>query len=266
MNIAFADLLTGLIADPTSVNFHIKEALQAHIPVGEIYLLHVSLFIADAIALITMTLLSFDRIIALVYPMKYHIGIEKWKENVVVVLIYPISILLVVPYFRVGFIRQLAVFTAINVSVAIISLVTTVAVYRNNSKKKIFRGNTFKDRDDSQTNQKTSEPESKKDLEDSINSASLIRMQNKVTRTFFIMVCLFIAMYLPACVTMLYMNTCGESCNCKAVHIMRDISYVIILASSAFRPLNFLLTLGQLRRYTVNFLLRKNTKKVFNIQ
>ena len=259
LNIAFADLMTGLIVDPTSMNYLIKEALQQHISLGEVYLLHLSLFITDAIALITMTLLSFDRIIALVYPLKYHRGMKNWKENMLVVLIYPLSILLVLPYIKIKFIGQLAVFTGTNVGVAIMSLAITTAVFKMNSKKENLKKNTSNvvaSTNVENSTKKLSEIPPEKLIN---NSTSRINMQNKVTKAFFIMICLFIAMYLPMCVTMLYMNTCGENCNCYAVHIMRDFSYTSILASSLFRPLNFLLTLGQLRRYTAHILSKRDT-------
>ena len=272
LNIAFADLLTGIIADPSSVNFHIKETLRETITLGDTYLKHLSLFITDAIALITMTLLSFDRIVALIYPIKYHNGMKKWKENMLVGMIYPTAILLAVPYFKINFIRQLAVFTTINISVAIISLIVTAVIFKRYNKERKYVQNTVStipmntNYNETSVTRSTSTVAIKpNNCKQSVNapkvSTSLAKVQNKVTKTFLIMVCLFIAMYLPTCVTMLYMNTCGESCDCKVVHVMRDISVLSILSSSVFRPLNFLLTIKQLRRSVVGICLRKLTEK-----
>ena len=71
-----------------------------------------------------------------------------------------------------------------------------------------------------------------------------VRIQKKTTRTFLIMLCVFVATYLPT--AMIFMNVC-TTCNCMAVHIMRDVSSISILSSSVFRPLNFILTLSHLR-------------------
>ena len=77
--------------------------------------------------------------------------------------------------------------------------------------------------------------------------SSITKTQKKATRTFFVLVCVFIIMYLPTGVTMLYMNTCRDSCDCFTVHVMRDISTLTILSSSLFRPLNFIFTLTHIK-------------------
>ena len=72
------------------------------------------------------------------------------------------------------------------------------------------------------------------------------RSQKKATRTFILMLLVFVLTYLPTAVTMVYMNACTE-CNCVVVHVMRNVSILSILSSSIFRPLNFILTLKHLR-------------------
>ena len=47
LNIAIADLLTGLISDPSSINFDIKEALEINISIIDAYVLHLSVFFAE---------------------------------------------------------------------------------------------------------------------------------------------------------------------------------------------------------------------------
>jgi len=130
LNIALADLLTGLISDPSAVSFHTKEALRLKLSLLEIYVMHISVFFTDAVALLTLSVLSIDRIIALVFPIKYYKGMKKRTENILVFMVWPIALLLVLPYFKLKFIRQLLVFSSINITVTILSLIVTTITYR----------------------------------------------------------------------------------------------------------------------------------------
>lgn len=131
LNIAFADLFTGLIASPASVNFHIKEAFfNEDVNYADALVLHLSVFITDAVALITMTLLCIDRMTALIFPIKYHKGIKGRTENIIVILTWPLGIIFVIPYFKLHFIKELAVFSAVNVTVAVSSMIITTVVYK----------------------------------------------------------------------------------------------------------------------------------------
>ena len=239
LNIAIADLLTGLISDPASMSFYIKEALSLKPESFEAYIHHVSLFFTDSVALLTLTILSIERNIALALPIKHRGGIKKRMETILLFSVWPLGILSVLPYFYVGFIRQLLIFSSINISITIISLVFTTLTYRNKLAKKrtallIQRSTTI-------------------DLEENIQKS---KVQHKATWTFIVLICVFVITYLPTTVTMLYMNFCTE-CNCIVVHVMRDISILFILSSSVFLPLNFLLTLRHLRASAVKQIFKK---------
>lgn len=57
LNIAFADLMTGLIVDPIAINFLTKEALKIPFSMAEIYADHLAIFFTDAVALIIMVVI-----------------------------------------------------------------------------------------------------------------------------------------------------------------------------------------------------------------
>ena len=237
------------------------------------------------------------------------------------------------PFFKIGFIRQLFVFSIINISVTVISLIVTIFLYRiklkpiaASAKVEKYQGkdniileigtsmeslsvqNPYKSK---LTFAQISDTEAKNDLIkntdlDNVSSMSMqfsdtntnqiftfdekpniepssftntpkttsktpqsvrknflstkqAHIQQKATRTFLIMLCVFVATYLPTAVTMIFMNIC-TTCNCLAVHIMRDVSIISILSSSVFRPLNFILTLKHLRE-TILQIFKKNKRQ-----
>lgn len=129
LNIAFADLLTGVVADPSAVSMLTKETLRRRIVKYEVIVFHVSLFYTDAVALLTLTLLSIDRIVAILCPIKHFKGVKKNTENVLVSSAWTGALILVLPYFKLNFIRQSLIFSTVNVAVAVLSLFITLVTY-----------------------------------------------------------------------------------------------------------------------------------------
>ncbi|XP_066921937.1 5-hydroxytryptamine receptor 2A-like [Clytia hemisphaerica] len=269
LNIAIADLLTGLIADPTAVNALTKEAMRETLTKFEVYIIHLSLFFTDAVALLTLSILSVDRIIAIMFPIKHHKGIKKSKKVLLVLSAWVFGVVLVLPYFKVNFIRQLLIFSTVNIVVTILSLIVTTLTYRHKLRPKQRGRNTTSKKQGNPIPLRSVKGNSNEVLsteglqaitpnpvlatttkKENNNNLKFIdkqtRSQQKATRTFILMLCVFIGTYFPTAVTMLYMNICTK-CNCLAVHVMRDISILSILSSSVFRPLNFILTLKHLR-------------------
>ena len=278
LNIAIVDLLTGLVVDPGTINFFVKEAMHLKMAQYEVYLAHLPAFLTDAIALSTLTLLSIDRIVAIISTVKHFQGMRKITCYILVASSWIFGACLVLSYFKIGYIRQLFVFTIINITVTVISLIVTMITYMiklkpTSSKYEIspFKDNLkIKNRSPMAkikpriTKTYDAEKENAPKLEKITNNTLQVpnvgtvqassnnlfskqaRIQKKATRAFLIMLCVFVATYLPTAVTMIFMNVC-TTCNCMAIHIMRDISLISILSSSVFRPLNFILTLKHLR-------------------
>lgn len=231
LNLAAADFMTGLIVCPSSVVVHLKEALFLPFSSQEIFLLHFSLFFADGVALIALTTLSLDRLICMVYPIRYFKGINKKYKFLFLALPWPLGGLLVLPYFKLLFIRQLAFYTAVNIVVAIISLFVTMIGSRyvldiQNSKK----NNHIQRHRNNDNNMRSNVQETSH------------RNQAKITKAFQRMILVFIIVYLPTAITMIYMNAC-QKCDCVVVHVMRDLSMVSLLSSSILRPIVFITSL-----------------------
>lgn len=291
LNIAVADFLTGCIVDCTGMVVMVKEALRLKIEHYETYLSHISLFYTDAVALLTLSILSVERIIALLYPIQHFRGINVKYEYLLVFIPWSTAWLVILPYFFYhDFISQLLVFSAVNIVLCSISLIANTITYRTknlkikttNSNIPVSENREYKG-SNSQGNQTKTEEErmykpslsmSKPSQHEepyeesklSVNCKSITEgksknitlqameiqnrqsteIQNKATRTFIYMLCVFVFTYIPTCITMILMNTCNE-CSCVFIHVMRDVSILFIQSSSILRPLNFILTLKHLR-------------------
>ena len=171
--------------------------------------------------------------------------------------VWPLGALLVMPYFYVKFIRQLLFFSLVNIGVTIIVLFLTLVIYR----KKLGTNTIAKVKET-----KSESPSYSMDIEgnkkqqlklEKVDSSRpndrMFAGQHKATRTFILMLFVFLITYVPTIVSILYINICTK-CNCVVVHAMRDVSFVFIWSSSVFRPLNFILTLKHLRNSVVRIL------------
>jgi len=133
INIAIADLLKGVFADTSALVWHVKESCG----IGESYkdidvpFVHVSLFITDGVALVSMAILSTERILALLSPMFY---VTKFTQILILMASWPLSVFILLPYTTVGFLVELIIFFACTNSIAVISLVLLTAIYRTKFK------------------------------------------------------------------------------------------------------------------------------------
>ena len=257
LNIAFADLLTGLVSDTVSISFHTKEGLGQPIQIGEIKLLHCGLFLINGASILTMSLLCVDRVLALLKPLKYRKGMKEWKLLVMLSSTWITSSLLIIPYFNMGYIKYLAVFSYTTVSITGISLVVAMVIYRKyfapfkstitppatpNTKQRYYK-NRKKDADSSNNGfeGETSNAESK------LIKSTVSLNEKRVNKSFIALLLVFLVTYLPACIMTAYMNLCQE-CNCMLIHALRDLTYLSILSSALLRPLNFVIRLRTLNK------------------
>ncbi|XP_066920513.1 uncharacterized protein [Clytia hemisphaerica] len=236
LTLAFADSLTGLLACPSSISNHLKESLDIPLSNLEIYLQHTTLLFTDAVALITLTFLSFDRLFCIIYPVKYFNGLSQRFHTFILILPWPLAAALVAPTYMIfKFIKQLVFFTAINISFAMMSLVGTMFATRYS----LYHRSNVHVSSDCNCNIKL--PRGKESI------ATLNKAQTTITTTFLRMIVVFIISYVPMAITVVYMNVC-EDCDCTLIHIMRDVSIISLLSSSALRPITFILNLKVLKR------------------
>ena len=254
LNICVADLLTSLISDTSSLSFHTKEGLSHHITKFEIVVLHCGLFVINGVSILTLALLCVDRVIALLKTTLYIEGMSAKRGDLLILLTWVCSCLLCTPYLFIGYIRYLTIFSGGTVTIAFVSLMVTALVYRHRLKPKKPLSQTALNQQE--TGYVARDGIHKARMSIDYKALSRLNSTERVTQSFVIMLIVFLITYLPATVMTLYINLC-KNCNCIAIHILRDLTYLSILSSALWRPLNFILRLKTLRNDIKSIFLNK---------
>ncbi|XP_057296854.1 uncharacterized protein LOC130625770 [Hydractinia symbiolongicarpus] len=295
LNITIADFLTAIVSDTVSVYGHVKEALHKAILQPDIYITHFGLFAINGVSILTMSLLCIDRIVALLKPLKYRKGLNVWQSSLMISSTWILSNLLVIPYFKIGYIRYLAIFSYFTVVITALSLVFAAMVYKRyfgssklpthsvtmevtkpdraaryypteekmenvDIKLDIYNSNgsipqnTTRDRQWKHKQMKYENPTGNStacvDLR-KLRASSL--SEQRVNKSFIILLVVFLVTYSPSVVMTAYMNLCRD-CNCMFIHTLRDVTYLSILSSALWRPLNFILRLKTINKEVRNIL------------
>ncbi|XP_065651460.1 uncharacterized protein LOC124818635 [Hydra vulgaris] len=254
LNSAIADLLIGTVADITSISFHFKEAMRIKIYPKDIKLLHLELFVLSNTSILSMALLCIDRIFALMKPIAYYRNsLSNRMSYLVLIATWVVSGLLVMPYFSVGYITYLGIFAFTTITIACVSLISVVYLYRtkfsvycnfNKACNVVYEANkensANKDQNSINVISISNIVESKKAKSETTKSKDLKQKtaEQKVNQSFIIMLMVFLLTYMPACCMTIYMNVCIE-CNCTVVQAFRDCVYLALLSGSLWRSLNF---------------------------
>ena len=277
LNVAFADLLTGLVSDSVSISFHLKELLRIPISLEEKIALHTTLFVINGASILNMVLLCIDRVAALKKPLLYRNGLVNWKCLLALASTWVLSSCLIGLYFKYGYIRYLAVFSTTTVAFACVSLFVTIGIFhihifnksskidfnlskdiKNNNIEKceqVSRVENLDNKEISINGLQSDSSSSKENVKTTSRRKKKSEIERSVNKSFIIMLIVFLVSYLPACVMIIYMNAC-EDCDCILVHILRDLTYLAILSSALLRPLNFIYRLK-----IVNITIKKLFKK-----
>ena len=282
--ITLSDSLKGLLAAPATVSFCIHELHHENSNQDlDGLILHLTLLIPDAAALVTMTYLSFDRLLPLYFPNKYVFGFRKKERKIVLWCIWPIAIIITIPYCLINYIKELLIYGGIAITVTLTSLILLiVSFHRKTVQKKAaenginldksIRSNltetknllsccskgsvkdglitklrsltSAEDTPADESFHKKERSASSTTMNSTVSQPRDESIERRITNTFMKMLLVFLATYLPIVFFILYMNISSIShVNCVVRHVMRDLTVIFILASSFFRGLNFLLTL-----------------------
>lgn len=124
VNLATADLIVGIITQPISAYFHIKEGLRYPTDPKELALVHMAYLIPCTASVLSLTSLAVERYLAVKKPNTYRTKVTNKRIIVTIVIIWLISFSLPNIYFHVGFTTYAFIFanSAVVLAVFIMSL------------------------------------------------------------------------------------------------------------------------------------------------
>jgi len=219
VNLAFADLVVGVLVLTISTYVHLLEAITNHpelpvLPVG-----HVSYFICCTASTLSLTAMAADRYIAVLYPVFYRNKINPRRALTASICVWSVSISLPLAlYFQVGFIKYAFIFanTAIAATLMIFFF-SYISIYRKLHVQFVMSSQ----------------------LQAGLNSESAQRRalehEKRIAKTFVLILAAYLICYTPSCVIIYILNFC-RSCSCITIHWFRDLQYVFIWVNSSLNP------------------------------
>lgn len=230
-NLAMADLLVGLVTDPLSAFYHMKNALGL-LDYETLYIpsVHIPFFISCTASVLSLAALTVDRYLAISSPFRYRAKLNTMRAAMACGTVWTLSLSFPFAYLYIGFYHYAFLFA--NTAVALTFLVLLFAYIRI---YKIFRRQV---REWDRLHDSTEENRVKK---------CTMRWEQKITKTLLIMLVLFISCYFPACALIYIINLCN-TCNCDLILWARDLQFLLILANSSMNPFIYSWRLRNCRR------------------
>ena len=227
VNLSLSDLVVGCITMPTSVATHTME-LKGTKKKEHVDLVLITYFISATASLLSLAALCVDRYFAVAHPIKYRRN-AKFKRCILVsCLIWLVSLTLPFLYFVTGYMIYLMIFAHTGVATSLIILFFSYfKIYKTlrSQKEKFLSIATI----DSTATPSSIEPSNRKQMEKDVKS------EQKVTRVFIIILCVFAACYVPV-IVMIYILMFCPTCDCTFRHALRDLQFLLALSNSAVNP------------------------------
>ena len=235
VNLAVADLIVGIVVEPLSLVYLYSEGISGAYPASLDYVF-VPYFVSSTASVLSLAALTFDRYIAITSPLKYRLKLSSKRAAFVAAGIWAFSLTFPLIYFKTGYLTYAFVFahTAIVFTFAVM-IYTHAKIFR------VFRNQV----------QQWDNPSEAGETNFARRQAA--RWEQKVTKTFVILLAFFLACYLPSCVCIYITNLCS-TCSCVSVHWARDIHFVLVMANSSVNPFVYAWRFENFRRACVKIL------------
>ena len=207
LNLAIADLITGLITEPSFVAFHLRE-IQGKQVMRYIAIVHMAYFISCTASLLSISSLATERYLSI--TSKYRRIFSRSRTIIWSISIWVFAIASSFAYFAIGF--YTFVFVFVNLIVIASFGVMTYSYIR------IYQSLHV-------------EGSVAADTGNRLMERRLI-YEKKATRSFFLVLFVFICCNLSSC-AMVYGILLCDVCNCDVIHWLRDFQFLTALVNCA---------------------------------
>ena len=207
LNLAIADLVTGLVTEPSFVVFHIRESRGNEVMSPAI--VHVPYFVSCTASVLSISALAVERYLGV--TSKYRRSYTRSKTVTSSVMIWVFAIAVSSIYFATGFYTFLFVFANI---IVITTLVVISCAY-----SRIYKSlRVHAERGVTTHNDHIME--------------NRLRYEKKATRSFLLVLFVFICCNVSSCAVVYVIVLCSE-CSCYAIHWLRDFQFLMALINCA---------------------------------
>ena len=247
-NLALADLLVGCITESLGVYIHIRQSLDTgfghtdHLMIQK--LIHIPYFIASAASILSISALAVERWLAVTSPFFYRQYFNVKLSVVLSLGIWIVALSYGIMNIWLDYILENFIF--VNTAFLVTGIVVCFACFKIRSTlKQVSQNLELVGLQSSQRNDN--------------------EIQNRLTKTFALMIGGLMCCYIPACTAVYYMNLCSP-CNCDVIEWLRDLVFWLVLLNSAIDPFIYALRTSQFRSAVRNILSCKCKKRGNTVQ
>lgn len=216
-NLAVTDLIVGALVEPLSVNTHYRESQGMSISMS--WFSQSVYFLCCTASLLSLAALTVDRYLAITKPLWYRTNASYKRVGIAASMVWIVSGCFTSLFFFVGFVTYAFVFANITMFCTIFIFIFSYVRIFQYAKKQIAQIDSLTD----------GQSEHNKARQ------RAIEMENKLTKTYLIMLGIFLTCYIPSCIMIYLMNLC-HACSCYLIHWLRDFHFVFITINSLINP------------------------------
>lgn len=208
LNLAIADLITGLVTEPSFVVFHIREA-KVYEVMNRIAIVHIAYFISCTASMLSISALATERYLTV--TSKYRRTCSRSKAIAASVMIWIFSIAVSFVYFAIGFYTFVFIFANLIVIATLVTITYAYVRIYQSLHANVEQGVTTKN--------------------DRFRKQRL-KYEKKATRSFLLVLFAFICCNVSSCV-MVYVILFCDVCSCETIHWLRDLQFLMALLNCA---------------------------------
>ena len=216
-NLAVTDLIVGALVEPLSINTHYRESMGLSISMS--WFSQSVYFLCCTASLLSLAALTVDRYLAITKPLWYRANASYKRVGFAASMVWIVSCCFTSVFFFVGFVAYAFVFANITMFCTIFIFIFSYVRIFQYAKNQIASIDALTDGQ----------------AEHNKARQRAIEMENKLTKTYLIMLGVFVSCYIPSCIMIYLMNLC-HACSCELIHWLRDFHFVFITINSLINP------------------------------